>query len=65
MNRVGILLAGGLLLCVAAGCAQTRFNNRWKNKPAPDFELTTLEGGKARLSAYRGKPVLLTFWGHT
>ncbi len=32
------------------------------NKPAPDFELKTLEGEKVRLSELRGKPVLLSFW---
>lgn len=32
------------------------------NKPAPDFELKTLEGDRIRLSDLRGKPVLLNFW---
>lgn len=30
--------------------------------PAPDFELATLDGGTARLSDYRGRPVILNFW---
>lgn len=29
---------------------------------APDFEITTLEGEKVKLSDYRGKPVMLNFW---
>ena len=29
---------------------------------APDFELASLEGEKHRLSQYRGKIVLLSFW---
>ncbi len=29
---------------------------------APDFELPTLDGGKLKLSGYRGKAVLLNFW---
>ncbi len=33
-----------------------------KGKLAPDFELSTLEGGRARLSDFRGKPVYLNFW---
>ena len=30
--------------------------------PAPDFELATLDGGTARLSDFRGRPVILNFW---
>ena len=29
---------------------------------APDFELTTLDGSKVRLSQFRGRPVILNFW---
>ncbi len=32
------------------------------NRPAPDFDLKTLEGDKIRLADLRGKPVLLVFW---
>jgi peroxiredoxin len=32
------------------------------NHPAPDFELTDLEGKCHRLSEYRGKIVVLNFW---
>lgn len=31
-------------------------------KPAPDFELPDLDGKKVRLSAYRGKPVVLEWF---
>ena len=31
-------------------------------KPAPDFELTTLDGSKFRLRDHRGKVVVLEFW---
>jgi peroxiredoxin len=33
------------------------------NYPAPDFSFTSLDGKPARLSDYRGKVVLLDFWG--
>ena len=31
-------------------------------KPAPDFELTMIDGTKARLSDFKGKPVWINFW---
>lgn len=33
-----------------------------RNRLAPDFELPKLGGGTVRLSAYRGKTVILNFW---
>lgn len=33
-----------------------------QNLPAPDFEVTVLDGSKLRLSDLRGRPVLLVFW---
>ena len=33
-------------------------------KPATDFTLPTLDGKQLSLNAYRGKVVLLDFWGH-
>jgi len=32
------------------------------NSPAPDFTLSTLEGGERSLSSFKGKVVILTFW---
>ena len=31
-------------------------------REAPDFDLDSLSGQRGRLSQYRGKYVLLTFW---
>lgn len=31
-------------------------------KPAPDFELSTLDGKLVKLSDYKGRPVLINFW---
>lgn len=31
-------------------------------QPAPEFELTTLEGETVRLSALKGRPVVVNFW---
>ncbi len=31
--------------------------------PAPQIDLETLDGGRVKLSALRGHPVVITFWG--
>jgi thiol-disulfide isomerase/thioredoxin len=36
-----------------------------RNRLAPDFELPSINGGKVRLSSYRGKAVILNFWTKT
>jgi len=63
----------GLLIVVIAGMilagkfrppsSADRFDQaNFKGKPAPDFELETLEGQKIKLSDYKGKAVVLNFW---
>ena len=32
------------------------------DKPAPDFDLESLDGRRVSLASYRGKPVAVTFW---
>jgi peroxiredoxin len=39
-----------------------RVNVAAVGEPAPNFELTTLDGRTVQLADYRGKPVLVNFW---
>jgi thiol-disulfide isomerase/thioredoxin len=67
---VGILAALGLALSVnQAGSsavptplAVTLEDTSVMNKPAPNFELTGLDGKSYRLSSFRGRVVFLNFW---
>lgn len=54
-----ILLAGFLVLSACSA------NEHWKDlpKPAPMARFTLLEGGYVPLESYRGKVVMLAFWG--
>jgi peroxiredoxin len=36
-----------------------------RNRLAPDFELPSINGGRVKLSSYRGKAVILNFWTKT
>ena len=66
MRRVwyaaAVLTVLGLAGC--AGAAERRFVAQMNNKPAPDFELTALDGARVRLSDQRGKPVLVAFFAY-
>ncbi len=56
-----------LALVLTVGCIgadQRRFEAHVRDKPAPDFELTALDGGTVKLGDFRGKPVLLAFWAY-
>lgn len=49
------------------GCSSSNRSGSVSNlqgKPAPDFELVAIDGGKVRLSELRGKPVLVAFFGY-
>ena len=68
MNSPSLALAAMLL---AAGCKSTGSmagadgspDSAWIAKPAPEFKLRDPEGQEVSLSSFRGKPVLLNFWG--
>ncbi|MCR9245427.1 MAG: redoxin domain-containing protein [bacterium] len=56
------LLTGALAL---AGCYSPRFvGEREQPKMAPEIEGVDFDGTRFRLSDYRGKVVMLDFWGH-
>jgi len=60
-------MVGWTALCLlpVLGCASGRqYETRWQGAPAPDFELAALDGGKVKLSSFRGKPVVLVFWAY-
>jgi peroxiredoxin len=59
-----------ILTIIFAGIGVALYNAFLKDKtavkvdhPAPDFVLKTLDGGEFQLSKYRGKGVVLNFWG--
>ena len=65
MRVVSILILTALT--ISSGCsgiAERRFVSQILDKPAPDFELTSLDGQKVRLADFRGKPVMLAFWAY-
>ena len=66
MRKLGLasLVLGLTTLAGCALMAQRNFNAKWKDKPAPDFALRTLDGDTVRLSDFRGQPVVLAFWAY-
>jgi peroxiredoxin len=60
----GLLVLSGVWLAANRTDASSDFPQVSEvNRPAPDFELQTLDGQVAKLSDYRGKIVLINFWG--
>ena len=59
----GMLIAGKRLTRPqTSGASISGSNAALKGKPAPDFQLTDLDGNSVRLADLRGKAVLLNFW---
>lgn len=60
----GMILAGKFLVKKpgTSGGAPNLAASNVKGQTAPDFELTSLDGKKVKLSDYKGKAVLLNFW---
>jgi cytochrome oxidase Cu insertion factor (SCO1/SenC/PrrC family) len=69
------MLGGALLALLVLPALWARDDNKEKGKPhdpsmlqvgrvAPDIEGEDIDGEKFKLSDYRGKVVLLDFWGH-
>ncbi|MFI5115848.1 MAG: TlpA family protein disulfide reductase [Terriglobales bacterium] len=65
-----VILVGAIIGMLAAGkyldrtrkYGPLRMVGDVKGVQAPDFDLPTLDGGRVKLSAFRGKAVLLNFW---
>lgn len=63
MPRWVALLACGLLLTGGVGLTELS-NPTLVGKQAADFSLADLSGQQVSLQQFRGKPVLLSFWGY-
>lgn len=66
MNRRA---AAVLAICFTAvgGCAhlaEKRLLSRMQGRPAPDFELRDLDGHSVKLSDFKGKPTVVSFFGY-
>ncbi len=60
---VGLLVVGVVWVVTAQSAPPPGVAVGEVNRPAPAFTLTTLDGKQVSLSAYRGRPVLVNFWG--
>jgi cytochrome oxidase Cu insertion factor (SCO1/SenC/PrrC family) len=65
MRVVSILILTALTIPTGcSGIMERRFVSQIQDRPAPDFELTSLDGQKIRLADFRGKSVVLSFWAY-
>lgn len=64
MRRILFLVMVGLIgYALYQAVTQDEKSQLQEGEKAPNFALTTLEGETVQLSDYRGKAVLLNFWG--
>ncbi|RXT13854.1 thiol-disulfide oxidoreductase ResA [Ammoniphilus sp. CFH 90114] len=70
MNRTRTITRMAILAVIFIGIAVALYNGFVKDKSvvktgelAPDFVLQTLDGERFQLSDYRGKGIVLNFWG--
>ncbi len=59
---IGMLAFGKYMEHHRRGSRSSALIGDVRGRQAPDFELTTLDGRKLKLSSYRGKAVVLNFW---
>lgn len=61
LRRFGYAGVFALGLLLAGGCASPAIK---VGDHAPDFQLSSLDGRTVKLSDFRGKPILLSFWAY-
>lgn len=59
---VSLMLAFGLHMSNRNADQSASSPDKMKGQPAPEFSLTSLDGGTVHLADFRGKAVLLNFW---
>lgn len=64
MTRWGMFTLAAMML-TATGCSpwkDSRYRSAMRNTAAKDFELESLSGESVKLSQFRGRPVVLSFF---
>jgi hypothetical protein len=67
MPRTTMFCLGLIAIAIHSGCKARNgvpSASRMQGAAAPDFELTALDGKKVRLSDFRGRPVIVSFFGY-